>query len=89
MVSTPEHVFKTSDTCLSAYLVQEGFGTPVIEFNGTRAYFIFEKTNPLEHAVNNWDTAQAIGNTVLFFNAYQNLLRRIKERYQIQIIIGE
>jgi len=75
--------FRTSDTALSAYLVSEGFGTPDIEFpNGTRAFFLFSKENPvIDKSISAFDSARAIGNIVLFFNAYQTLLRRIRERY--------
>ena len=74
--------YKTSDTALAAYLITEGFGIPDIEYNGSRAFFIFSKENPqLEKYINDWDTARAITNAALFFYAYQNLLRRIKERY--------
>jgi hypothetical protein len=79
----PRDAFKTSDTALAAYLISEGFNTPDIEYsNGTRAYFIFTKeNNDITKYVGDFDTARAVGNIVLFFNAYQTLLRRIKERY--------
>jgi len=74
--------FRTSETALAAYLIAEGFGAPDIEYNGSRAHFIFSKENPkIEQAIGDWDTARAETNAVLFFNAYQSLLRRIKERY--------
>lgn len=77
--------FRTSDTALAAYLVSEGFGTPEIEFsngNGVRAFFIFPHNNPkIDEHINAWDSIQAKGNVVKFFQAYQTLLRRIKERY--------
>ncbi len=73
--------FRTSETALAAYLVSEGFGTPEIEYNGTRAFFLFPKDAKLEKHVAAFDTALAKGDIVLFFNAYQVLLRRIKERY--------
>jgi hypothetical protein len=83
MVISSEDSFRTSDTALSAYLVSEGFGTPEIEFtNGMRAFFIFSRHNPkIDNFISDFDTARAIGNIVLFFNAYQTLLRRIRERY--------
>jgi hypothetical protein len=83
MVTSQSEVFKTSDTALAAYLVSEGFNTPEIQFpNGNRAYFIFPKANfDIDKFVADFDTARANGNIVLFFNAYQTLLRRIKERY--------
>ena len=74
--------FRTSDTSLSAYLISEGFGTPDIEFDGSRAFFIFSKKDPkIDKSISDFDTARAKGNIVLFFNAYQTLLRRIRERY--------
>ena len=84
MVTPSTDVFKTSDTALAAYLVSEGLSTPEIQFpNGNgRAYFIFPTANfDLQKYVADYDTARASGNIVLFFNAYQTLLRRIKERY--------
>ena len=75
------NTFKTSDTALAAYLVSEGHNTPTIEYEGLRAYFLFEKKSKLDKSINAFDTARATGNIVLFFNAYQTLLRRIKERY--------
>ncbi len=75
--------FRTSDTALAAYLVSEGFGTPEIEFNnGSRAFFIFSKEDPkIDDSINSWDTGRATGHVVMFFQAYQTLLRRIRERY--------
>ena len=74
--------FRTSDTALAAYLVSEGLGTPDIEFDGSRAFFTFSKEAPkINKAISDFDTARAKGNIVLFFNAYQTLLRRIRERY--------
>ncbi len=75
--------FRTSDTPLAAYLVSEGFGTPDIEFpNGSRAFFILSHDNPkIKEYIKDFDTTKAEGNIVLFFQAYQRLLRRIKERY--------
>ena len=74
--------FKTSDTAQAAFLITEGYGTPDIEYNGTRAHFVFSKENQkINQSIRDWDTARAETNAVLFFNAYQSLLRRIKERY--------
>lgn len=78
------HHFRTANTALAAYLIAEGFGNPDIEYenNGTRAFFLFNMENPkIEKHIQDWDTARAKTNVVLFFNAYQNLLRRIRERY--------
>ena len=83
MVTPSNDVFKTSDTALAAYLISEGFNTPEIQYpNGNRAYFVFPTANyDINKYVADFDTARANGNIVLFFNAYQTLLRRIKERY--------
>ncbi|KKN50933.1 hypothetical protein LCGC14_0627980 [marine sediment metagenome] len=84
MTQTDNNKFRTSDTALAAFLVAEGSDTPELEFNGNRASFIFAKDNPkinIVLSISNWDTARATTNAVLFFNAYQTLLRRIKERY--------
>ena len=83
MVIPINNTFKTSDTALAAYLISEGINSPDIEqTSGIRAYFIFTKDNPqIEQYISNFDSARAIGNIVLFFNAYQTLLRRIKEWY--------
>ena len=76
-----EDFFRTSDTALAAYLITAGFDSPNIEYeNGNRAYFLFETSVSLSNSISSYDTARAIGNIVLFFNAYQSLLRRIKER---------
>ncbi len=77
-----EDKFKTSDTAQAAFLITEGYGTPDIIYNGPRASFVFSKDNPnIDASIRDWDTARAMTNAVLFFNAYQSLLRRIKERY--------
>ena len=82
MKSDNQDNFKTSDTALAAFLITEGYNTPDIEYNGTRASFIFSRKNPkISNSISDWDTARAETNAVLFFNAYQSLLRRIKERY--------
>jgi len=83
VISTNDRSFRTSDTALAAYLVSEGYGTPDIEFtNGSRAFFTFQRDNPkIDTHINSWDTGRAKGNVVMFFQAYQTLLRRIRERY--------
>lgn len=82
MASTVQDVYRTSDTALAAYLIIEGFAAPLIEFeDGNRAFFVFSRTEKLDNKVSDYDTARAKGNIVLFFNAYQSLLRRIKERH--------
>ena len=84
VVSTfnPDKYFKTSNTALAAYLISEGFGIPDIDYNGTKAFFIFPRDNSrLDKCIRDYDTIQAEGNIVCFFNAYQSLIRRIKERY--------
>ena len=80
MVLDPQNSFKTSDTAQAAFLITAGYGSPELEKNGTRAYFIFTTDNPeIYNSIKEWDAARAITNAVLFFNAYQTLLRRIKE----------
>lgn len=82
MEAIPKDSFKTSDTALAAYLISEGFSSPDIEYNGSpRATFVFNNVLGIEKYLSDFDTARAVGNIVLFFNAYQTLLRRIKERY--------
>ena len=82
MATNTSEFYRTSDTALAAFLIAEGYESPDLEFNGARAYFLFSKQDPkIEKSISNWDTARATTNAVLFFNAYQNLLRRIKERY--------
>ena len=82
MTSNNQDKFKTSDTAQAAFLITEGYGAPDIEYNGNRAYFIFSKENQnIDNSIRDWETARAETNAVLFFNAYQSLLRRIKERY--------
>jgi len=84
VVSTynPDKYFKTSNTALAAYLIAEGFGTPDIDYNGAKAFFVFPRDNShIEKCIREFETTQAEGNIVVFFNAYQSLIRRIKERY--------
>jgi len=83
MNNPSQEIFRTSDTPLAAYLIEQGFGTPEIEYNnGSRAFFIFSRENSkIEQAIADYDRAKAKGNIVLFFQAYQTLLRRIRERY--------
>lgn len=67
-------------TAQAAYLISEGFDAPDISFDGNRASFIFTDLNhTIDRYVSDYDTGRAVGNIVLFFNAYQALLRRIKE----------
>lgn len=75
--------FRTSDTALAAYLISAGYGTPELDFNnGSQAFFIFSKDNPqIDDAIAKFDSQQAEGNITRFFQAYQTLLRRIRERY--------
>jgi len=74
--------FRTSDTALAAFLTSEGHPATLEFSNGFRATFVFNHTDPkLDKLISDFDTARAKGNIVLFFNAYQTLLRRIRERY--------
>jgi hypothetical protein len=84
VIPQDESTFRTSDTALASYLVEQGLGTPEIEFgNGSgRAFFVFKRDNvKIDKAVDAWDSVSAKGNVVVFFQAYQTLLRRIRERY--------
>jgi hypothetical protein len=83
MVVSHIEPFKTSETVLAAYLISSGCNTPEIEFvNGNKAYFIFSRENAdLDPFINDFNSGRAIGNIVVFMAAYQNLIRRIKERY--------
>ena len=83
MVDIHSEPFKTSETILAAYLISSGFNTPEIEFvNGSKAYFIFSRENAdLEPFINDLNSGRAVGNIAIFMAAYQNLIRRIKERY--------
>ena len=74
--------FRTTVTALAAFLTSEGFPTTLEFDRGLRATFVFERSNSkLDKLISDFDTARAKGNIVLFFNAYQTLLRRIRERY--------
>ena len=82
MVFDPEKHFKTSNTALAAYLISEGFGPPDIDYNGAKAFFTFSLENPhINKCIRDYSIAKAEGNIVCFFNAYQSLISRIKERY--------
>ena len=67
-------------TAQAAYLISEGFDAPDILFDGNRASFVFTDINhTIDRYISDYDTGRATGNIVLFFNAYQALLRRIKD----------
>ena len=74
------NIYRTSDTAIAAYLISNGYDYPEVEFeNGYRAYFVFNDPKPdLEAMLRRWDTQQAAENK--FHNAYQSLIRRVKER---------
>jgi hypothetical protein len=83
MVDSCIEPFRTSETVLAAYLISAGFNTPAIDFvNGSKAYFVFPRDNAdLEPFINDFNSGRATSNVVVFMAAYQNLIRRIKERY--------
>jgi len=83
MVDIHIEPFRTSETVLAAYLISSGFTTPEIEFsNSNKAYFIFSRENAdLDPFINDFNSGRAVGNIAIFMAAYQNLIRRIKERY--------
>jgi hypothetical protein len=87
MTSPQNDTFKTSNTALAAYLISEGIESPEIEYNtDKRVFFIFQRNTPkIDELISKFDTARAVGNIVLFFNAYQNLLHRIKDSTPIRI----
>lgn len=79
-----ETTFRTADTALAAYIISRGLGAPTLEFgNGSvKATFVFQKDNSqIMSAIEAWDSVCAEGNCVTFFQAYQSLLRRVRERY--------
>lgn len=77
-----QETFKTSDTALSAYLISSGIDILSIEHgNGSRSYFLFQQSTKLDKYVSLYYSGKAKGNILAFFDSYQNLLRRIKERY--------
>jgi len=76
-----QSTYRTSDTALAAFLTLQGFHATIEWISNSKAVFIFDQASKLEKYVVQFDTARAVGNIVLFFNAYQNLLRRINERY--------
>ena len=82
MATDRNDTFRTTDTALAAFLTSEGFVAD-LEFNGgSRATFAFNGASAkIKKLITDFDTARAKGNVVLFFNAYQTLLRRIRERY--------
>ena len=67
-------------TAQAAYLISEGFDAPDILFDCNRASFVFTDSNhTIDKYISDYDTGRAVGNIVLFFNAYSSLLRRIKD----------
>lgn len=81
MQTSSDDIYRTSETAIAAYLISIGYDYPSIEYeNGFRAYFVFPAKIDLDEKLKDWDMERANGNLVRFFNAYQNLIRRIKER---------
>lgn len=76
-----DNVFRTSDTVLAAYLIEQGFDQPDIENNGRRAFYLFKRSDALLKAVHLFETDEAMGNVNHFYNNYRKLMRRIKEGY--------
>ena len=80
MASSSTELKTITLTAQAAYLISEGFDAPDIVFDGNRASFIFTDINhTINRYISDYDTGRATGNIVLFFNAYQALLRRIKD----------
>ena len=82
MEQPPNNIFRTANTALAAYLISKGLDSPAIDdSNHPMVFFLFNKDNTkIEEYITDFDTARAEGNIVLFFNAYQSLLRRIHEK---------
>lgn len=82
MVMSESNSFRTSDTALAAFLISEGFTLSDIDHTSKRSFYLFPNdSEKLNKTIGEYDTARVTGNIVLFFNAYQSLLRRVKERY--------
>jgi len=77
--------FCTKHTALAAYLYAEGFNLldVIIEnhpyrSNQTIATFVFEDGKQLEECVKLFQVSKAIGNLVLFWEAYRKMIRMTK-----------
>jgi hypothetical protein len=80
MASSSTELKTITLTAQAAYLISEGFDAPDVVFDGSRASFIFTDINhTIDRYISDYDTGRATGNIILFFNAYQALLRRIKD----------
>ena len=74
--------YRTSDTSLAAYLVQDGYDLLIIEYeprsNGKqRATFVFQETHQLRESVSLYNRGNATINLALYEHAKSSLLDRI------------
>lgn len=73
------HFFSTSDTPLAAYLISEGFELLRIDYEGFRAFFVFDGSDEiLQRVVSDYNRAVALGNIVAYEKARKGLVARVK-----------
>lgn len=77
MLHTEE--FRTSETSLAAYLISLGFELQEIQYEQSRAFFVFENNDEaLAREVKKFQILEAKGNIVAYENARRTLLSKIK-----------
>lgn len=79
--------YRTSDTPLAAYLIQDGYSLLIIEYeerrNGKlRATFVFEDSGTLSEKVSLYNRGDATINLALYEHAKSTLLDRIMRGLQ-------
>lgn len=71
--------FRTSETSLAAYLISLGFELQEIQYEQSRAFFVFENNDEaLAREVKKFQILEAKGNIVAYENARRTLLSKIK-----------
>jgi hypothetical protein len=76
MDSTPSPTYETSDIALASYLVCSGITLQRIDHqNPRRCIFVFDSIKP--ELVSKFAEGNAIVNALAFYNAYQNLKRKL------------
>jgi len=73
-----QQTYQTPDTPLAAYLFVSGYELISFERLDSRVYFIFPESKKLLKSVQKYESGAATINVVAFFQAYRNLLHKVR-----------
>lgn len=82
MTTSKDTHYKTSDTTLASFLITENFPLLSIDYSQPRFAFIFDDSEKLREAANNYISGNALTDPSAFSRVNKKLLRVIRNQIQ-------